>query len=62
MKQSVKFPQRLVGTEYLPRATQVVCQGIKFLQVVSRCRILHQAHFLFSFRYQFLQHDGLIAV
>ncbi len=35
MKQSVKYIQRLVGTEHLPRTAQVVDQGIQLLQVFS---------------------------
>ena len=39
-----------------------MCQGVQFLKVFPLLRIPDRLHFLFGFRYQFLQHDGFIAV
>ena len=61
-KQSVKYIQRLVGTEHLPRTAQVVDQGIQLLQVFFFCCIPYRLHFLFCFSYQLFQHDGFIAI
>ena len=38
------------------------CQGVQFLKVFPLFRIPDRLHFLFGFRYQFIQHDGFIAV
>ena len=40
----------------------MVYKGIQLLKVFLLSRIPYRLHFLFGFRYQFLQHDGFIAV
>ena len=39
----------------------MVCKCVQFLEVFTLFCILDRLHFLFGFRYQFVQHDGFIA-
>ena len=40
----------------------MVCKCVQFLEVFTLFCILDRLHFLFGFRYQFVQHDGFIAI
>ena len=62
MKQFIKLSQWQVSAEYLPRTSQMVYKGIQLLMVFLLFHFPDCLHFFFGFCYQFLQHDGFIAV